>query len=603
VSAEATVKLTLTELRGGKVHARIDQSPYGASEWPGNEFEWPTEPGNWFRKFMDDWQKEGSEGHLDPTQFGRELHKLVFDDKISSRLASVVSSAKAGGNTTRLALSLAGANLGQIPFELLHDGQGFLIYSGVRIVRMFDELSGMPATFGPFRRLLVVLAEPNDQRSWGHDKYKNDLKKVLQGIGGLETEIVPHATKDAVLDKLRTSSVRASRRFDAVYIIAHGEVRPGSDAELLLEDSKGASERVPANVLAQAFQSQPGCFVYLNSCSTAAAPGDNPFAGFAQRLMRDGGCGAVLAMQKPILVSQASSIARSFFRDLARGNNAEIAAHWAVTTSGEANSWIIPCLHTRPSLPGQERLDRISAFFSADPATAVFAFFLPAFRMGFSEEEYRRLADSGQIRIPEKTFNYKGTTNARSDILSAAGLISLLGEMLPPARAQSAIQVCRASELTESKASHLFLFGSKSHDKVQAVLHSYSTDFAFSYKDPETSSDEFWQIKDLKTNLVYKVPDPSRFEPGSAERNAADEYDYAVIEKIVDRANDRVFFILAGLQDRGTRGAGEYLIRNWEALVKKYGASSFQVLLKFAPGLDSFGVSEIERETDVAASK
>jgi hypothetical protein len=223
--------------------------------------------------------------------------------------------------------------------------------------------------------------------------------------------------------------------------------------------------------------------------------------------------------------------------------------------------------------------------------------------MGFSEEDYRRLAESGQIQIPENTFNYKGLTNARSDILSAVSLMSLLGEMLPPCRATSAIQIFRASELTESKASHLFLFGSKSHDKVQAILDSYSKDFAFFYKDPETGSDEFWQIKDLKTNLVHKVHDPSKFAPGSTERTAAAECDYAVIEKIVDPLNDRVFFVLAGLQDRGTRGAGEYLIRNWENLVRKYGASPFQVLLKFAPGLDSFGISEIERKTEVAASK
>lgn len=602
MSADVTLKLTLTELKSGNVHARIDQSPHGASEWPGNEFEWPDEVGGWFRSFMDDWQTEGSETRLNPEKFGRQLYDLVFDNNIRSRFASVVSNAKTSGDNVRLALNLCGTTLGRIPFELLHDGHGFLIYGGVRIVRIFDELSGVPASFGPFRRLLLILAEPNDQDPWGHDEYRTALEKAIEAIGGLETEIIPHATKDAVLDKLRTRPTRGSRRFDAVHIIAHGQSRADSDAELMLENSDGASEPVPANVLAQAFRNQPGCFAYLNSCSTALATGDNPFAGYAQRLMRDGGCGAVFAMQKPILVSQARSIAESFFRDLSRGNSSEVAAHWAVTTSGSSNSWTIPCLYTRLSQPEQERRDRIAAFFSADPSTATFAFYLPEFRMGFFEDDYRRLADSEQIKIPGNIFNYKGLTNARSDVDSATGLISLLGEILPPGRAQEAIEMFRAEELTENrKASHIFAFGSKSHGRVQNLLKAYSKHFAFEYKDPVTGSDDFWKIEDRKEKKVYKVPDPSKLKAGSDERAAANESDYAVIEKIIDQKNDRVIFVLAGLQDRGTRGAGEYLLKHWQDLVAKYGASPFQVLLKFEPGLASFGVSEIERKTEFAS--
>jgi hypothetical protein len=224
--------------------------------------------------------------------------------------------------------------------------------------------------------------------------------------------------------------------------------------------------------------------------------------------------------------------------------------------------------------------------------------------MGFAEDVYRRLADRGEIQIPEKVFNYKGATNARSDVGAAVGLISLLGEILPPKRAHEAVEIFQAEQLTENRdSSHIFAFGSKSHGHVQDLLKAYSKDFAFEYKDPETGSDEFWKITDRKEGTVYKVHDPSKFKAGSDERKAADETDYAVIEKIIDQKNARVIFVLAGLQDRGTRGAGEYLLKNWENLVTKYGASPFQELLKFEPGLASFGASEIERKTEFATGK
>jgi hypothetical protein len=597
MSVDNTVKLTLTELKSGRIHARIDQSPGGASKWPGNEFKLPDQKKDWLRSFMDSWQKSTPPKQSKVEEFGRQLYDLVFDDNIRARFTPLMERARNEGTEVRLALNLLGRQLSRIPFELLHDGQGFLMYGGARIVRIFDELSGPVQSFGPFRRLLFVLAEPKDEPQWGHDAYLADLTRAITTIGGIELKALPHATKVNLLNALRQMPVKGTTRgFDAVHIIAHGYASPDSEAVIMLENETGTSDELPAKALAQAIKNQLGCFVFLNSCSTASAIGDNPFSGYAQRLMRDGGCGAVFAMQKPISVNAARSIAEAFFADLARGRSAEIAAHWAVTSNTEPTDWAIPCLYTRLSAPEQERRDCIAAFLSADPNTATFGFYLPTFRMGFSEESYRKLADSGSIKIPEKTYNYKGATNARSDVLSAAGLISLIREMLPLTRPESAIRILKASDLTETNDSHIFLFGSKSHDKVKAILDNYSKDFSFSYADPEMGPDNFWRITDLKTNNVYRVQDPSSWTPGSAEGRAALESDYAVIEKIIDADNGRVFFVLAGLQDRGTRGAGEYLVRHWEELIKEYGASPFQVLLQFGAGLDSFGVKVIERK-------
>src|SRR5262249_38448511 len=151
----------------------------------------------------------------------------------------------------------------------------------------------------------------------------------------LQFKMLPNATKMAIFDAVRKPSPAGGRFFDAVYIVAHGEVRPDDeDGVIILEKLDHQSDPIPARLLAEALREQSGSFVYLNSCSTALALGDNPFAGVAQRLLRDGSCGAVVAMQQPVVVEQALAIAGSFFNDLARGRNFEEAAHWAIKAEG-----------------------------------------------------------------------------------------------------------------------------------------------------------------------------------------------------------------------------------------------------------------------------
>lgn len=589
MTSDDTVKLSLTELNSGKIQARIDQSPAGASKWPAHEFEWPDKEGEWFRLFMDTWQKP-NRPKKQPTgeQFGRQLYDLVFDGNIRSRFDPLIEGARAKGGNLRLALNLAGQNLSRIPFELLHDSHNFLMFGGARIVRIFDELSGPSPSFGPFRRLLFILAEPEGYDEWGHDEYLAGLETAIKAIGGIQLTTIEHATPKQVLAALKEPG-KGTRLLDAIHIIAHGEASSQSDAVLLLEDGRGGSAPLPAHVLAQALKNQIGCFVYLNSCSTALAMGDNPFAGYAQRLMRDGACGTVFAMQKPISIRQARSIAESFFAELSRGKSAEIAAHGAVTASTTPTDWGIPCLYTRLSPPEQERRDRIAAFFSADPNTSTFAFYLPVFRMGYFEEDYQVLVDRDQLAIAPKIYNYKGATSARSDILPAAGLMRLIAEMLPPGRSADTVTILRAADFTEGKASHSFLFGTKSQESVEALLEWRSNDFAFE------DTGKFWQIRDLKKRKLYKVDDPSKSKPRRGRGSTKQPKHYAVIEKIVDSENDRVFFVVAGLWDQGTQGAGEYLLKNWERLVEQYGASRFQVLLEFAAGLNSLGVKVIRQ--------
>src|SRR5438552_1895920 len=119
MSGNITVKLTLLELSSGIVVARIDQSPTGASKWPGNEFEWPNTQGNWFCSFMDRWLQPGSEKNLNPQEFGKGLYDLILDGNIRAKLTSAIDEGRERGDDICLVLNLCGRKLSRVPFELL----------------------------------------------------------------------------------------------------------------------------------------------------------------------------------------------------------------------------------------------------------------------------------------------------------------------------------------------------------------------------------------------------------------------------------------------------------------------------------------------------
>ena len=71
------------------------------------------------------------------------------------------------------------------------------------------------------------------------------------------------------------------------------------------------------------------------------------------------------------------------------------------------------------------------------------------------------------------------------------------------------------------------------------------------------------------------------------------DFDLAILEKTFDNDHDTTVFIAAGLGINGTRGAIEYLVENWELLLKKYKEKEFALCIRFPSILaDPYGFSK-----------
>lgn len=584
-----TIKLTLTqlnkvkpeEIEKARYRARIEQSPRGASDGPGWDFQLSAKDWMAMKQFIAKMPTKIL-GKSEVREFGQKLFSLIFKNKVEHKYIEC-SGSLTGGVKLRLALSILSEQLVSIPWEYLHDGKAHLLQANSLIVRTLDTLEEKKAPFSPIRRLLVAIANPNKNNPAGQfapfdaDGHEQKLVGSLSRAS-IENKILHPCTRQKLEDEIRGGD------FDALYFVGHGISTPNLEGQLILENDTNGEDPLDATELAQwlsnRYDKDPAHrvkFTYLNSCSTAKSISPNPFAGVAQRLMRDGKVDAVVAMQTDVEQDAALDIATSFFEELQlkRGNSTEEALALARIKGGDAHSWGVPVIYSYLSGPEDFDKNRLAYFLSTTPGEDSYGIFLPTFVFGALVGEIK-----GKIKLaPPQKYFYPGETLAREDMESGLDVIRLLTRIVPP----EDIKLWRATDQKEAKCSHWFIFGSRSNMIVERVLgkKDYSARFNFDYK----SQPGKWTVTDTKLNQSYSIDDPHKGKKGEYDKKD----DIGVIEKIVSSKTNRVFFLLSGLGDRATRGCGSYLYHHWNELLIDFANAPFGIVLKFGGvGLDDY---------------
>ena len=591
-----TIKISLTQLNEVKpekvekarFRSRIEQSPLGASRGPGCDFN--LDAGDWetIRQFTLKMQDGNSLKRGDVEEFGKKFFKLIFTGEVWAKYNQCLGRLS-DGMKLRLAIAVLSEHLVKIPWEYLHDGNGFLLKSQHMIVRIIDELAERKAPFSPIRRLLVSIANPQSEifSSFDAQTHEKTITEKLDKTT-IDYEILNPCTRSKLEDAIRGGN------YDAFYFAGHGDFTADKEGHLILEDDNKNIDPLDATDLAE-WLSNPDNndsinrvrFAYLNSCSTAKNLSANPFAGVAQRLMRDGNVDAVVAMQTKVDQTSAFDMAADFFDEMHRGKSPEKALALARNSGGDNHSWGVPVIYTYLSGPEDFDKNRLAYFLSAEIGKSSFGLFLPTFRFGILTEEAN---PSPKLKLPpdfyrdkdNASYFYKGETLSVRDTESGLDVIRLLTRIVP----SDEIELWRSNDQAEAQCSHWFIFGSRSNKVVQSVLgiEDYAPRFAFDYK----SEPGKWIVRDKKLTKNYSINEPHQSTGGEYDQND----DIGVIEKIISDNPKQVFFLLSGLGDRATRGCGWYLYQNWEELMKEFGNSRFGIALKFRGG---FGFSQARR--------
>jgi tetratricopeptide (TPR) repeat protein len=280
--------------------------------------------------------------------WGKELYEAVFKhesvgdvlsawqgtpDRIDRRFTVLVDeSLLAGTEEARQAEAREAASLLlSLPWELLHDGQGYLFQGArpVQVRRRLPNRSPLKGTVSvPPIRILLVSPRPEDERAGYIDHRASALPLVgaLESLGDLaRLTVLSPPTFPGLQEALREARQRGTP-FQVVHFDGHGvfDRRLGLGG-LCFEDptdnqklEERGSQIIDAPDLGAVMKDYRIPLFFLDACQTAQAEED-PTASVAAALL-EAGVAAVVAMSHSVQVETATLFVEAFYRRLAAGS-------------------------------------------------------------------------------------------------------------------------------------------------------------------------------------------------------------------------------------------------------------------------------------------
>lgn len=208
-----------------------------------------------------------------------------------------------------------------LPWELLHDGDGFLaVRAPVALVRRLHlhEHARASRTFAPPLRILFIAARPRgagfvDPRLLAHELLDEVQESINAGI--IELEFLRPSTLAALNARLQQNE----RPIHVLHFDGHGvfneQDRQGA---LAFEDDRGALHLVNAAELAKVLRHSGVQLVVLTACHSARGAADDALSTVAARLL-SGGIDAVVAMSAAFLATSAARYTEAFYHAIASG--------------------------------------------------------------------------------------------------------------------------------------------------------------------------------------------------------------------------------------------------------------------------------------------
>jgi hypothetical protein len=543
-----------------RAFASISESPVGATPWQEIRLEDLKPLLNWsYSKLLYELSKD-SERNAEAREFGKNLHTAFFANDIKQ--AFVEARATSGGQGVRLVIDCS-EELMDIPWELLHDGKDFLLLQDCSIIRVVRSTPPGEAYFGPISQMGLITVTPNFDAS----SHIQELRQTIEPLG-VKTKLCQNPNREQLFKFLEDTSL------DSLYFLGHG-----CEGQILLADGL-----LDAGDLAQTLSAPMQVrLIYLSSCDTAKSrPDEGVFSGVAQRLMLRGPVGAVIAMQAKISLEIALEFAKAFFPGFVKSGDPEGSLIKARLISKNIWARAIPALHTHVRGPEEFERNRLKSLFRADSNT-LFSLSLPTLRMGIPKDDYENPVT---VTVkPRGAYHYRGETHPLTAVQAAVSVMGLLVKIVPKGQIEF---VAVGSEISPDRT-HQFFFGSGTANQTR--LQSLAAELQFEFGKKE------WTLRDNAKGLSYKTPNLSS---KSMTPKVFDKIpDYAAVQRIFDRGSGHVYFFIAGLGDRATRGAAHYLVKNWSAILDAHPdpEEKLVILLSLRPGSQYSEMIELDRTT------
>ena len=297
-----------------------------------------------------------------PQEYGRALGEALFDDALKMAFTSAL---KIAGDDLRVLLFVEDEGLRSLRWERLCaplDGGWALLALEQRTPFSLYLPSATDRRFPPIGRrdlrALVVAYSPPEENDWSLAPF--DVSEAAAGVCAALGDIphhvlalnadVPGAVGPPTLDKLAHQIT--AQPITMLHFICHGRRKGADEILLYLADDRGQVAPVTASRLIERLRKLRGArglphFAFLSTCESAAPEAAGALDGLAQRLVRELGMPAVLAMTETFSVETANALAVAFYPRLRAHGQPDLALVEATAGLAERHDITVPALYSR----------------------------------------------------------------------------------------------------------------------------------------------------------------------------------------------------------------------------------------------------------------
>jgi WD40 repeat protein len=297
----------------------------------------------------------------DQRAYGLQLGRALFRDGVRDLLSQAAAD---GDDPLRVLLAVEALDLRAMHWErlcaprggdawdflALDQGRPFSLYLPSLTDRRFPPIDRRDLT------ALLLAASPDGLAEYDFAPF--DVGEVCAGVTAALRPIpcdalamVDGAVGPPTLDDLCERLTVAP--YTLLHIVCHGRLRE-EDAEpvLYLAGPDGGVEPVTATRLVERLGRLRGPrglphFAFLATCSTADPAAEAGLGGLGQRLVRDLGMPAVLAMTAPVTMATAATLTTDFYARLREHAEVDLALAEATAELAEQHDVLVPALFSR----------------------------------------------------------------------------------------------------------------------------------------------------------------------------------------------------------------------------------------------------------------
>ncbi|MFK0729809.1 MAG: CHAT domain-containing protein [Gloeotrichia echinulata HAB0833] len=206
-------------------------------------------------------------------------------------------------------------------------------------------------------RALILVASPSEIEKYKLDSFDVEaaVSGVRQALGEIPCDVlatVEGAIGEPTLDELCKHLTDRNKQYTMLHFVSHSRVIDGGETVLYWAKAENQVDPVTGTRLIERLRSLKGAkglphFTFLSTCESASPEAEAGLGGFGQRLVRDLGMPAVIAMTEKVTVKTALALGAKFYEQLGKTGEVDIALQEAAASLAERQDITVPALFSR----------------------------------------------------------------------------------------------------------------------------------------------------------------------------------------------------------------------------------------------------------------